>query len=67
MQRDLRSSTQTEAIGRHDHRPGTEADGGRHALEGAHGKVEIFPLPFLNEEQHLEEICADGEVGADRR
>ena len=64
MQSDLRSATQAQAIGRHDHWPGTEADGCRHALEGAYGKVEILPLPFLNEEQDLEEICADGKVGA---
>ncbi len=64
VQRDLRSSTETEAVGRHDYRTGTEADGGGHALESAHGKVEVFPLPFLNEEQHLEEIGADGKVGA---
>ena len=63
MQSDLCSATEAQTIGRHDYWPGTEPDSCRHALKGAYGKVEILPLPFLNEEQDLEEICADGKVG----
>jgi hypothetical protein len=63
VQSDLGSPTKAQTIGRHDHWPGTELDRCSHALKSAHSKVKILPLPFLNEEQDLEEICADGKVG----
>ena len=64
VERDFRSPTEAEAKGRHHHWAGTKANGCGHALEGANGEVEVVPLPFLDEQQYLEQVGADGEVGA---
>ena len=52
VERDLRSPAEAEAKGRHHHRARAELDGRGHALESTDGKVDIVPLPFLNQEQY---------------
>ena len=60
---DFDASSEAHAVGRDDHRAGTELDGLGHVLELLDGHLDLVPLLFLDGEEQLHEVRADGEVG----
>ncbi len=60
---DLCSSAKAHAVRRDDDRAWAELDGLRHVLEGADGHLDLVPLLFLDAEEELHQVGADGEVG----
>ena len=63
VERYLDAAAEAHAVGRDDDGARAELDGLRHVLEGADGHLDLVPLLFLDGEEELHEVGADGEVG----
>ena len=63
VERDLDAAAEAHAVGRDDDGARAELDGLGHVLEGADGHLDLVPLLFLDGEEELHQVGADGEVG----